>query len=77
MSKPYKRSAKPWDLFNPNIEKVSDEVSDARIEICKQCPQFIKSTSQCKKCGCIMNLKAKLPNAFCPLNKWGQIQNVK
>jgi hypothetical protein len=77
MAKPYNRPARPWDLFNPNIEKVSDDVSDSRMSICKQCPELIKTTSQCKKCGCIMNLKTKLPNASCPLNKWGQVQNVK
>ena len=77
MSKPYNRTAKPWDLFNPAMEKVSDEIADSRMLICKQCPELIKLTSQCKKCGCIMNLKTKLAIASCPLNKWGQVENVK
>jgi len=77
MSKPYDRPARPWDLFNPTLEKLSEEATEARLSICKECPEFVKVTSQCKKCGCIMNLKAKLPNASCPLNKWEQVENVK
>jgi hypothetical protein len=67
---PYSRPARPWDLLNKNLEKVGSEVSEQRLAICKECPEFIKLTSQCKECGCIMNLKTKLPNASCPLKKW-------
>lgn len=64
------RSARPWDLLNSNIGRVSTEVRENRLSICKQCPEFINATTQCKKCGCIMNLKTKLPNAECPIGKW-------
>lgn len=63
---------RPWDLINPNIENVSKEIADSRYSICKGCPEFIKLTTQCKKCGCFMHLKTKLPNAECPLGKWGK-----
>lgn len=64
------RPARPWDLFNKNIGRVSDTLQKERFDICLACPQLIKLTSQCKECGCIMSAKTKLPNASCPLNKW-------
>lgn len=66
------RPARPWDLFNKNLGRVQTEIASSRLEICKGCPKYIPATHQCKECGCIMNLKVKLPNAECPLGKWGQ-----
>jgi len=66
---------KPWDMFNPNIEKLSEEVAQKRLDMCLGCDRLIKITNQCKECGCFMNLKTKLPNAFCPIGKWGK-ENV-
>jgi hypothetical protein len=62
--------ARPWDLLNPKIKNVSPEVAKKRLDICYGCDRLIKSTHQCKECGCIMNLKVKLPHASCPLGKW-------
>jgi len=64
------RPARPWDIFNKNIGKVETLVAEERLSICKGCEKYIHSTHQCKECGCIMNLKTKLPNASCPLGKW-------
>jgi hypothetical protein len=61
---------RPWDLVNPSIAKASDEVALARYEICKSCPELIKLTKQCKKCGCFMKAKTTLELATCPLGKW-------
>jgi hypothetical protein len=69
-------TARPWDLFNSKIGRVSAEVAAERLSICKACPELIKATKQCKKCGCIMNLKVKLPHAFCPIDKWDAIEEV-
>lgn len=66
------RPARPWDLFNKNIGRVEAEISAKRLAICLECPELIKMTKQCKKCGCFMEAKTKLPNAECPLGKWGQ-----
>jgi hypothetical protein len=68
------KKARPWDIFNKNIEKVSSKIQEERMSICLGCPELIKATKQCKKCGCIMELKTKLPHAECPLQKWGKIQ---
>jgi hypothetical protein len=61
---------RPWDLINPATEWVTSEVSEERYSICKACPELIKLTTQCKKCGCFMKAKTKLEHATCPLGKW-------
>jgi hypothetical protein len=66
------RPARPWDLFNKKIGRVEGETAQKRLDICTSCPELIKATHQCKQCGCIMNLKVKLPNASCPLGKWSE-----
>ena len=71
---PKKKQARPWDLFNKNIGRVTTDVADERLKICHVCPELIQVTSQCKKCGCFMNAKAKLPNASCPLGKWDAVE---
>lgn len=64
------RPARPWDLFNRKIQKVTEEIGAKRLSICNECPKFIKTTGQCKTCMCFMRQKVKLPNASCPLGKW-------
>jgi hypothetical protein len=63
-------STRPWDMVNPTIERVSDEDAEKRFSICRQCPELIELTSQCKKCGCFMKAKTKIERATCPLGKW-------
>lgn len=63
-------TTRPWDLINPNEPKSLDEDANARLDICKQCPELIGATKQCKQCGCVMPLKVKLLRATCPLGKW-------
>ncbi len=61
---------RPWDMLNPNTEYAPKEVASQRFSICRVCPELIKVTHQCKKCGCLMHLKTKLAKAECPLGKW-------
>lgn len=61
---------RPWDLWDPSVEKATDKLASERFSICSACPEMIKLTSQCKKCGCFMNLKTKLQKAECPIGKW-------
>lgn len=61
---------RPWDLMNPRVERLSDEDRDVRYNICLSCPELIKITKQCKKCGCFMSEKTKLKSATCPIGKW-------
>lgn len=69
-----KREARPWDLFRSKKsaegERVTEEKRKERLSTCEQCPRFVKLTSQCMECGCIMKLKTKLAHATCPLGKW-------
>lgn len=63
-------TVRPWDLVNPNTEWASDNVAEERYSICQSCPELIKLTKQCKKCGCFMAAKTKLQKATCPIGKW-------
>jgi hypothetical protein len=64
-------SFSPWDMLNPKVEKLSKKESEKRLKICLGCDRLIKSTKQCKECGCFMSLKTQIANASCPLHKWG------
>lgn len=69
------REVRPWDLLRSKKpgsagERASNEKQKQRMSICQECPRFVKLTSQCLECGCIMNLKTKLEHATCPLGKW-------
>lgn len=61
---------RPWDVLNPNTERVTEEEAERRMSVCEQCPSLLKITNQCKECGCVMKLKTKLMKATCPLDKW-------
>jgi len=67
------KQVRPWDLFNKKMGRVDSETYQKRIEICQSCPELIKTTFQCKKCGCFMKQKTKLSDASCPLKKWEAI----
>ena len=60
----------PTDIINPKTEWLSEEESNKRYSICKECPELIKLTTQCKKCGCVMKIKSKMKLAECPIGKW-------
>lgn len=61
---------RPWDMIDPNVVRASDELAEERFSICQSCPELIKLTHQCKKCGCFMSAKTKIEKATCPLGKW-------
>jgi ribosomal protein L32 len=63
-------SVKPWDLLNSNEPRSEEYLKEQRLSICRQCPEYIKLTTMCKKCGCIMEFKTRLENAQCPIGKW-------
>lgn len=63
-------NTRPWDLVNPTTEWASEEKFQERYNICLSCPELIKITKQCKKCGCFMYAKTKLEKATCPVGKW-------
>lgn len=68
----YKESlgeSRPWHLLDKE-NYVEENVAEERFSICKSCPELIKLTTQCKKCGCFMAAKTKLEKAKCPIGKW-------
>ena len=63
-------TTRPWQLLMPSTKKADKSLVEKRLSICEVCPELIKLTHQCKKCGCFMKIKAKLQDADCPLRKW-------
>lgn len=61
----------PIDALKKN-NRVSDEIASKRYNICFSCDFFIKTTTQCRKCGCFMKIKTTILDAECPINKWGK-----
>ena len=62
-------NAKPWDILNKN-KRSTEEVYKERMDICGKCEFLFTPTKQCMKCGCFMEIKTKINNAFCPMGKW-------
>ena len=65
-----KNGVTPLDLLNPMTKPADKELAKLRLETCLGCPELIKTTKQCKKCGCFMIVKTKLEAAKCPIGKW-------
>lgn len=74
---PLQKPSRPWDMLNPEVGRVAEEVQKTRMEICNGCPFLFKISKQCRKCGCFMNLKTQLPNSYCPIGKWSVSPAVK
>lgn len=73
MADPYDRPARLWDLFNKELGRVEPIIAQERYTICQACPR-LNALAQCDECHCFMPSKVKLPNAFCPLDKWGIVR---
>ena len=50
-------------------DEITKEAVD-KMKICLQCEHFFKPTKQCKKCGCFMPVKVRIPRLHCPVGKW-------
>jgi hypothetical protein len=66
--------ARPWDLLFYKKNPLMEQIYNERMDICKQCPNFISLIQQCKECGCVMPAKAKNPASECPIGKWHKVQ---
>ena len=62
------KPVKPWDFFRPSMHSISDEAVQARLAICHDCPLF--NGVLCTVCSCVMEAKARLAPATCPVEKW-------
>lgn len=57
-------------MSNDNILKRFMDTGQSRLDICKTCPELLRFTKQCKKCGCFLPAKVLLSNSKCPIGKW-------
>ena len=57
--------------------KCSKDVKDERMAICESCEHLIKTTKQCRKCGCFMEIKTHLASVSCPIGKWEAVKFVE
>ena len=65
-----KNGVTPLDLMTPTAPRANKDTVSKRMDICLSCPELIKLTKQCKKCGCFMTAKTKFEKAKCPIGKW-------
>lgn len=70
------RPARPWDLFDEDIGRVTADVAAARLALCKGCDRYFALMHLCAECGCVMDAKVRLPNAYCPLHKWSTAEKA-
>jgi hypothetical protein len=61
------------------IAGAKTEESELRIRICRSCPKhfYFGSALWCKKCGCFLPAKARVPDENCPLGKWTAAEENK
>lgn len=55
--------------------KVSDEVYEQRLAICRTCPSCELSTMRCREvsCGCWLSVKGRWASEECPLGRWPRV----
>lgn len=53
---------------NKNTKFVTDETYEFRLEQCRNC-KFLEYETTCLKCGCIVQIRAKLADSSCPYTK--------
>ena len=58
------------DIITGKVEYVSDAQSDARMNICRQCPHMQQTMRVCQSCGCFLPAKVKFAMSSCPKGKW-------
>lgn len=53
---------------NKKIKFVSDDIYELRLLECKDC-KYLEFGTTCLQCGCLVQIRAKLADAGCPLSK--------
>lgn len=58
-------------LMRGELPPLADgELAIERLKVCTGCMHFKKLARQCELCGCWLDLKTKLLQATCPIDKW-------
>jgi hypothetical protein len=70
----YKKKSKikmPFDTNDfLNIDLISEEISNKRLNICYSCKELIRLTTECRQSKNFMFKETKIKNTKCPLRKW-------
>ena len=53
-----------------NIDLISEEISNKRLNICYSCKELIRLTTECRQSKNFMFKETKIKNTKCPLRKW-------
>jgi hypothetical protein len=56
------------DFASSGGKTVDSDERARRLAICQLCDHY--DSGRCRKCGCFMNLKARIATAKCPVDKW-------
>jgi hypothetical protein len=59
------------DYTKSGFKNVSNHTKQQRLSICNSCEFFNPALSQCKQCGCFLQIKTLWATEKCPLDKWG------
>jgi hypothetical protein len=51
------------------FRQVSPADLKARLDVCDGCP-YQRPKGACSACGCILDIKARMPAEYCPKEKW-------
>lgn len=55
----------------------TEEEYQARLEICKTCPQYDAEQKRCSACGCFVEKAARMATKDCPDKKWPELERMK
>jgi hypothetical protein len=47
-----------------------EEIAVERMKVCNDCSYKTKLSNQCSLCHCFLDLKTKLVQSSCPIDKW-------
>ena len=57
-------------LFTGRVVFVPREVKEQRVEVCEVCPNFDEDFRRCRRCRCLVDVKAVLATEACPDGHW-------
>lgn len=58
-------------LMKGELPPLADgELAEERMKMCRSCPHFRRLSNQCDVCSCFLELKTKLLEARCPIDRW-------
>lgn len=58
------------DVLHGKLVLSEAELTAERLKVCNECPSFKRMARQCEICGCFIDLKIRILNASCPIDKW-------